>query len=77
MDIFFFAAFVAPVVALVERNHRRNAGFPTTALGATGDRDLDRVRHDLATTDSTPARRPRLRRMPSQSAHASSSTATC
>lgn len=77
MDIFFFAAFVAPVVALVERNHRRNTGFPSTVLGATDDRDLDRVRHDLATADSAPVRGPRPRRTSAHSAQPASSTATC
>lgn len=50
MDIFYFAAFVAPVIALLERNHRRHH-FPHTAWGAVIDRDLERVRHDLDATD--------------------------
>ena len=75
MDILFFAAFVAPVVALVERNHRRNTGLPSTVLGAADDRDLDRVRHDVAAAGSAPACRRRARRTSAQSAPAVCGTA--
>jgi hypothetical protein len=67
MDIIFIAALVAPLVALVERNHRRNAAVPGAPYGATDDRDLERVRHDLTAAVDAPARRLRLRRT---SAHA-------
>lgn len=66
MDIFYLAAFVAPVVALIERNHRRNAGFPGSPFGSMDDRDLDRVRHDLAAAGDAPIRRLRLRRSSTQ-----------
>lgn len=46
MDIFYFAAFIAPVVALIERNHRRHH-LPRAPWGAADDRDLERIRHDL------------------------------
>jgi hypothetical protein len=47
MNILFLAAFVAVVVALLERNHRRTSLLPRAPGGAADDRDLVRVRHDL------------------------------
>lgn len=75
MDIFYFAAFVAPVVALIERNHRRNAALPGGLFGAMDDRDLERVRHDLTAAADAPAHRLRLRRAPAKAAPAVCRTA--
>jgi hypothetical protein len=40
--------FVAAIVALLERNHRRTDGLPRAPFGTDApDRDLDRVVHDI------------------------------
>lgn len=62
MNIFYFAALIALVLALLERNHRRNLRLPHAPWGATDDRDLDRVRadlHEVGAGSDRPRRAPR------------------
>jgi hypothetical protein len=46
---FILIAMIAGIVALLERNARRDAGQPSAPYGSDLERDIDlwRVRHDL------------------------------
>lgn len=60
MTILLLTAFVAVVVALVERSHRRASLLPRAPWGALDDRDLERVRHDLPDVPAADPSRPLL-----------------
>ncbi|GAA2746981.1 hypothetical protein GCM10009868_34590 [Terrabacter aerolatus] len=55
MDIIFFMALFAALVAALGRHHRRTFSLPRAPFGADAelDRDIDRVLHDAPLAHDT------------------------
>ena len=52
MDIIFFIAMIAVILAALEPHHRRTVSLPRAPFGADAevDRDIERVLHDVPVT---------------------------
>jgi hypothetical protein len=58
MDLIFFLAMIALLVAALGPHHRRTFSLPRAPFGADAevDRDLDRVLHDAPVAHDSPLR---------------------